>query len=151
MQKNVVGLAAKSETAVAELNGLLIERNPTEGSASAFRFAPVQPRFAVALARAVLLLTDLLHGLGVQVETFLGGPGSQPRKVAVTQPFSSALNGFGLHLVAVIPDKIHRYRLRVEPRDMLVFDPISVGDLHRFCLIQKTSWRNFVVDMARLA
>ncbi len=76
MQPNVIAFGAKDESAVAQLQGLVIKRHPAERTTGALRFAPTQPGLTVLFARGVVLLAKLLHNLRVQVETFLVTPRS---------------------------------------------------------------------------
>jgi hypothetical protein len=51
-------------------------------------------------------------------------------KIVIVEPFPAVFNGFGLHLVTEIPNKIYRSSLRKKPHGVLILYPESVGDLH---------------------
>ena len=69
--------------------------------------------------RGVILLANLLNGLRMQVEAFLSGAAGQLVKVVIVEPFPAGFNGFGLHLVTEIPNKIYRSSLRKKPHGVL--------------------------------
>jgi hypothetical protein len=130
VQPNVVSLTAKDKSAVFEFQSLMVEWNPAERPMGALGFPPIEPRLAVLLARGVVLLANLLYGLRMQVEAFFSCAAGELIEVVPVEPSAAPLNRLDLRLVREIPDKVHRRRLCIKSRGVLVFHTESVGELH---------------------
>jgi hypothetical protein len=132
-----LAFAAKDESAVAQLLGLVIKRHPGERTTGAIRFAPTQPRLTVLFARGIVLLESCCAVCECKSRPSLVMP-------RVSRSRSCQLSHRRPSLTAWSEPRCNSSRqicrrLRFETPAMLVLDPVSVGDLHRR-LINSRIW-----------
>ncbi len=105
------------------LNRNLLERNPTETASAAGGLAPAQPHLFKLPAPRSVFLRDRLHGLGVQVQPFLGSAARELRKIISREKPAFAIEHRYLQVVAVVPDEIHFACKRTQELRVLVLEP----------------------------
>jgi hypothetical protein len=128
--EDLIGLAVEPESAFVALNVASFERNPAQGLLA----APAQIRAFVLLARLDVLLADLVNRPSVQAKFFACAAG-EAHKLKRGRPPLAPFQRLLLNIVAVIPDKIHRFRLATKFA-VERFHAVFVGQNHDGILAQ---------------